>query len=82
MHHGAFALAGERQSIGQPEDGQRHQPLCGRRQVENFAFLMLQPQRRAAAWPVIRQILRGERHAQPGHIRCHAVRQRAAIEAV
>ncbi|MNG95661.1 hypothetical protein D3C79_547030 [compost metagenome] len=82
MHHGAFALAGERQPIGQPEDSQRHQALSGRRQIENFAFLMLQPQRRAAARSVIRQILRGERHAQQGHILCHAVRQWAAIEAV
>ncbi|MNE14968.1 hypothetical protein D3C80_1078640 [compost metagenome] len=82
MHHCAFAFAGQGQAIGQTEDRQRHQALSGWGEVEDFTFLMLKSQRRAPTRPIIRQILGGERHAQPGHIGRHALRQSAAIEAV
>jgi hypothetical protein len=72
---------GHRQPVGDAEDRQRDQPLRRRRQVPQFAVLVLKLQRRRAPGAMLLQVGKGDGQAQAA-IPAPDGGQRAAIKAV
>ena len=71
-----------RQPVGNPEDRQRDQSLRGRRQVPQFAVLVLKLQRRRAAGAMLLQVGKGNGQATGRHPGSQTPGQRAAIKTV
>jgi hypothetical protein len=71
-----------RQPVGNPEDRQRDQSLRGRRQIPQFAVLVLKLQRRRATGAMLLQVGKGDGQAAGRHPRSQTAGQRAAIKTV
>lgn len=82
VHRLRLVGVGHLQTVGDAEDRQRHQPLCGRGEVPQRALPVLKGQRRRTPGAVGLQVAEGDGHPQRGHPLGETFSQRTAIETV